>query len=211
MARCCAVVHHPCFIVTVWGGVFGPVPSGSRKGCSRREGVLEDVPEAGGCRGLLKRFRALSVGYKHSVEAGSCSGWATGGAHHAARSLGNYRETGEIVPFCTCGSLMAKWTYAFGAHLGLSHASCRLPSYFLPPKLGKTDAVLITLNRINLTLRHLRRSCSAHAARSKRSHRLGALEVGYLRKHPGDAAGSGSVKVGTSRVRIGLGFRRKLP
>ena len=43
----------------------------------------------------------------------------------------------------TCGSLMAKWTYAFRAHLGLSHALWCLPSHFLHPKLRKIDAVLI--------------------------------------------------------------------
>ena len=64
-----------------------------------------------------------------------------GGANPAARNLGNYRGTGEVVPFCTCGSLMAKWTFAFGAHLGLSHASRCLPFCFLHPKLGKIDAV----------------------------------------------------------------------
>ena len=49
-----------------------------------------------------------------------------------------------LEPFCTCGSLTAKWTYAFGAHLGLSHASWCLPSYFIHAKLRKLDAVLIT-------------------------------------------------------------------
>ena len=36
--------------------------------------------------------------------------WVSGDANPAAaaRSLGNYRGTGEIVPFCTCGALMAK-------------------------------------------------------------------------------------------------------
>ena len=66
---------------------------------------------------------------------------AMGGANPAARpaaspvahTLGNYRGTGEIVPFCTCISLMAKWTYAFGAHLGLSHAFLCLDSYFFHP------------------------------------------------------------------------------
>ena len=69
----------------------------------------------------------------------------SGGANPAARNLGIYRGTGEIVPFCICSLLMAKWTYAFGAHLGLSHASCCLLSYFFHPKLRKIDVVLITL------------------------------------------------------------------
>ena len=54
-----------------------------------------------------------------------------GGATPAARSAGNCRGTGDMVPFCTCGSHMAKWAYAFGAHLGLCHASC----VFLPTSL----------------------------------------------------------------------------
>ena len=51
------------------------------------------------------------------------SGGANPPAHPAAHNLGNYCGTGGIVPFCPCGSLMAKGTYAFGAHLGLRHAS----------------------------------------------------------------------------------------
>ena len=66
------------------------------------------------------------------------------------RPLGNCRGTGEIAPFCTCGSLMAQWTYAFGAHVGLSPASWCLPSNVLHPKLRKVDAVLITLKLIAL-------------------------------------------------------------
>ena len=53
----------------------------------------------------------------------------------------------------TSGSLMAQRTYAFGAHLGLSHASQCLPSYFLTPKLSKIDAVLVTLKPTTLPLR----------------------------------------------------------
>ena len=71
--------------------------------------------------------------------------------------MGSYRGTGEIVAFCTCGSLVAKWTYAFGACLALW---C-LPSYFLHPKLRKFDAVPITLKLITLTLQ---RSVSAPMA-----------------------------------------------
>ena len=69
--------------------------------------------------------------------------------------------TRGIVPFCTCGSLMVQWTYAFGAHLGPNHALWCLPSYFLHPKLRKIDAVLITLKLITLTLWRLRRVVSA--------------------------------------------------
>ena len=86
----------------------------------------------------------------------------SGGANRAAHNLGDYRGTGEIAPFCTCGSLMAKRTYAFGAHLGLSHEVWCLPSYFLHPKLRKIDAVLITLKLIAL-------DPAAPAARSKHS------------------------------------------
>ena len=54
-----------------------------------------------------------------------------GGANPAApatRDLGNYRCTGENAPCFTCSSLMAKWTYAFGAH------SCiAVPSFLAPP------------------------------------------------------------------------------
>ena len=81
---------------------------------------------------------------------------ATGGAHPAARNLGNCCGTGDIVPFWTCGSLVAQWTYAFGAHLGLSQASRGLPSYFLHPKLRGIDAVLITPQPIPLPLRRMR-------------------------------------------------------
>ena len=73
-------------------------------------------------------------------------------------------EQGKSHPLCACGSLMAKWTYAFGAQLGPSHASRCLPSDFLPPKLSKLDAVLITP-------KPLPPSPAAPVAASKRSHR----------------------------------------
>ena len=87
-------------------------------------------------------------------------GGANPAAHPEAHNLGNYRGTGEIVPFCTCSSLMAKWTYAFGAHLGLSNALWCLPSYFLLAKLREIDAVLIARKLITVTLRCLRRAVS---------------------------------------------------
>ena len=80
--------------------------------------------------------------------------------------LRNLGTIAEIAPFCTCGSLMAKWTYAFGAHLGLRHASWCLPSYFLHPKWRKIDVVRILLKLIPLILR---RACGAPVTRSKRS------------------------------------------
>ena len=75
----------------------------------------------------------------------------------AARNLGDHHGTGEILPFCPCGSL--------GRHmhlglLGLCHASRCLPSDFLHPKLRKMDAVLITLKLMTRPLRRLRRAVS---------------------------------------------------
>ena len=55
----------------------------------------------------------------------------------------------------------AKWTSAFGAHLGPSHASWCRPSYFLHTKWRKTAAVLIPLKLITLPLRRLRCAVSA--------------------------------------------------
>ena len=68
--------------------------------------------------------------------------------------MGDYDGTGETVPFCTCSSLTDKWTYAFGAHVGLRHASRCIPSHFFHPKLRKIDAVLIIVQPITLPLRH---------------------------------------------------------
>ena len=66
-----------------------------------------------------------------------------------------------MAPLCACASLMAKWTCAFGAQLGPSHASRCPPSEFLPPKLRKLDAVLITLKPMPRPLRRLWRPVSA--------------------------------------------------
>ena len=83
--------------------------------------------------------------------------------HLAARTLGNYCGIGEIVPLCTYSSLMAKWTYAFGAQ------SCIVSSFLLPSlKIEEIDAVLITLKLITLALA-LRRVCGALEAHGKRS------------------------------------------
>ena len=63
---------------------------------------------------------------------GACGCLARGGANPAARTLGNYRGTGDILPLCTCSSLMAKldtciWG-SFGAQPGLAASSFPLPS-----------------------------------------------------------------------------------
>ena len=70
----------------------------------------------------------------HTTGRGVCLmhlGRCNGGANPAMRNLGNYRGTGELVPFCACGSPMAKWTYAFPGSFGAQ--SCIGVSAFLLP------------------------------------------------------------------------------
>ena len=83
----------------------------------------------------------------------------------AARNLGQCRGAGETVPFCTCGPLTAQWTCAFGAHLGPSHASRCIPSYFLHTKFRYNNAVLVTRTPLPRPPRRLRCAGSAPSGR----------------------------------------------
>ena len=69
-----------------------------------------------------------------SVDAGGANSVAPP-VRSAARKFGNCHGTGDIVPSCTCGSLMAKWAWAIRAHSGLSHASKprKYPVFRIPP------------------------------------------------------------------------------
>ena len=84
-----------------------------------------------------------------------------GGALPLPLTLGHYRGAGEMVPGCTCGPLMAKWTYAFGAHLGPSHAARCLSSHFLHTKFRNINAVPVPRKPIARPLRRLRCAVSA--------------------------------------------------
>ena len=109
-------------------------------------------------RGPTRGWPLLNVAETPCTPSRRRRGWGCYSCGACGAQLSNCRGTGETVPFCTCGSLMAKWKYAFGAHVGLSHASLCLPSYFLHPNMSKMDAVRITLKLSTLPLQHLRRA-----------------------------------------------------
>ena len=72
----------------------------------------------------------------------------------------------------------------FLSDLSLVPRHCARLTYFLHPKLREINAVLIAPQRTDLTLGHLRRACSAPAARRKHSYQ-GQTEglQGHRRPH----------------------------
>ena len=76
----------------------------------------------------------------------------------AAQNLGKYPGTGEIIPFLTrafeWGVVIAKILSV----VSIVPCHCARLTYFLHPKLRKTNAVLIPLKLIALAVRRLRRA-----------------------------------------------------
>ena len=79
-----------------------------------------------------------------------------GNANPAARDLGNYRGTGEMVPFV---NRTFEWGVAIATFLSVLSVvprHCARLAYFLHPKLREIHAVLVTPQPITLPLRRLR-------------------------------------------------------
>ena len=116
-------------------------------------------------------------------------GGVSGGCQSCGAQFGqsSWNRGNRTLP---CGSLRAKWPYAFGAHSGLAQASRCRPSDFLHPELRKLDAV-----RIALTLRQVLVPCGAqqalplHPTARSGSHRR-SRSVPQCRRHTGSGAQS---------------------
>ena len=76
-----------------------------------------------------------------------------GGADPAARDLGNYCGTGEIVPFVNRTFEWAVVIATFLSVLSIVPHYCARLTYFFHPKLREINAVLITLKLITFALR----------------------------------------------------------
>ena len=71
----------------------------------------------------------------------------------SAHNFGNYRVTGELLPFVNCTFEWGVVIATVLSVLSIVPRHCARLTYFLHPKWRKIDALLITLKQMTLTLR----------------------------------------------------------